>query len=163
MTEYTPRNGQDLNPLLASSHLVMSHCSNNNGASYMYSNGQIPYTTISTLYPSYPTTYSQSHTSAQFSPETSQMALQYQQNSTHFSPAYSSQRSIAQNPYLPSRNTSTQRFSYANRATMGQDAYTMADTEDQTSFNQDSMLSEPVVPALEGYPDVKAFDQLMRR
>lgn len=46
---------------------------------------------------------------------------------------------------------------------MGQDAYTMADTEDQTSFNQDSMLSEPVVPALEGYPDVKAFDQLMRR
>jgi hypothetical protein len=39
----------------------------------------------------------------------------------------------------------------------------MADIESQESFNQDSMLSEPIIPSLDGYPDVKEFDELMRR
>jgi hypothetical protein len=39
----------------------------------------------------------------------------------------------------------------------------MVDTEDQDSVNRDTMLSEPVSPILEGYPDVKEFDLLMRR
>lgn len=39
----------------------------------------------------------------------------------------------------------------------------MADIESQDSFNQDTMLSEPMVPPLEGYPDVKEFDELMKR
>ncbi len=163
MTEYTPRNSQDLNPLLASSQLVMSHYSNNNGASYMYTNGQIPYTTINTLYPTYPTAYSPSHSTAQFPTDSSHMALQYQQSSAHYSAALSQQRALAQHSYLPSRTTSNQRYCYSNRSAMGQDAYPLADTEEQTSFNQDTMLSEPYVPVQEGYPDVKEFDQLMRR
>jgi hypothetical protein len=39
----------------------------------------------------------------------------------------------------------------------------MIETEDQDSVNRDTMLSEPVSPALEGYPDVKDFDLLIRR
>ena len=39
----------------------------------------------------------------------------------------------------------------------------MADIESQESVNQESMLSEPIVPALDGYPDVKEFDDLMKR
>ena len=37
----------------------------------------------------------------------------------------------------------------------------MQETEDQDSFNDISMSSEPVVPSLEGYPDVKDFDKLI--
>ena len=163
MTEYTPRNSQDLNPLLASSHLVMSHNSNNSGASYMYNNSQIPYTTINTLYPTYTTTYSPSHSTTPFPTESSHMALQYQQSSAHYSTTLSQQRTLAQSQYLPTRTSSNQRYCYSNRSAMGQDAYSLADTEEQTSFNENSMLSEPVVPPLEGYPDVQEFDQLMRR
>ncbi len=38
----------------------------------------------------------------------------------------------------------------------------MDGTECQDSPNQGTMLSEPVVPALEGYPDVQEFDELMK-
>ncbi|KAK5788490.1 hypothetical protein VI817_009448 [Penicillium citrinum] len=34
--------------------------------------------------------------------------------------------------------------------------------ENQESRNEGSMLSEPVIPVLEGFPDVKEFDQLMQ-
>ena len=163
MTEYTPRNSQDLNPLLTNSHLVMSHYSNTNVASYMYTNGQIPYPTTNTLYPTYTTSYSPTNGTTQFPTDSSQMALQYQQSSTQYPTALSQQRVLAQSQYLPSRTTSVQRYCYSNRPAMGPDVYPLADTEEQTSFNQETMLSEPYIPVQEGYPDVKEFDQLMRR
>ncbi|KAN0075987.1 hypothetical protein V8E54_007257 [Elaphomyces granulatus] len=36
------------------------------------------------------------------------------------------------------------------------------DVESQESQNEDSMTSEPVVPSLEGFPNVEEFDQLMK-
>ena len=39
----------------------------------------------------------------------------------------------------------------------------MADIEEQSSYNSDTMLSEAMEPPLEGYPDVNEFDELMRR
>lgn len=38
-----------------------------------------------------------------------------------------------------------------------------AEIENQESRNEGTMLSEPVVPAIDGFPDVKEFDQLMQR
>jgi hypothetical protein len=35
--------------------------------------------------------------------------------------------------------------------------------ECQESLNEDSMLSEPVLPVMEGFPEVNEFDQLMHR
>lgn len=35
--------------------------------------------------------------------------------------------------------------------------------ENQESRNEGTMLSEAVIPALDGFPDVKEFDQLMQR
>lgn len=35
--------------------------------------------------------------------------------------------------------------------------------ENQESRNESTMLSEPFIPALDGFPDVKEFDQLMQR
>jgi hypothetical protein len=42
---------------------------------------------------------------------------------------------------------------------------TLSETEieSQESRNEISKLSEPVVPALDGFPDVKEFDQLMQK
>lgn len=34
--------------------------------------------------------------------------------------------------------------------------------ESQESFNENTMLSEPVIPPLEGFPSVREFDQLIR-
>lgn len=162
MTEYSPRNGQELNHLLANAHLVMPHYSSGSGASYIYSNDQDPYATINAVYPTYTATYSPNNTAAQFMPETSQMALHYPHHSSHLGGSLPQPRPLAQTQCQPSR-PSTQRYSYANRAVSHHDSYSMVDTEDQDSVNRDTMLSEPVSPVLDGYPDVKEFDLLMRR
>jgi hypothetical protein len=46
---------------------------------------------------------------------------------------------------------------------MARDNTTMDNTECQESENEDTMLSEPVVPPLDGYPNVHEFDDLMKR
>ena len=162
MTDYTPRNGQELNSLLANTHMVMPHYSSTGGADYIYGNGQFPYTTINAVYPTYTTTYSPSDHAAHFESENPQMAVHYQQNSSHLATSLAQSRTHATPQYLPSRS-STQRCSYADRAALPHDSQSVIETEDQDSFNRDSMRSEPVSPPLEGYPDVKEFDQLMRR
>ncbi|CEJ62075.1 hypothetical protein PMG11_10587 [Penicillium brasilianum] len=64
----------------------------------------------------------------------------------HPPPQYITQPRYLQSPrYLPLR-----------------DALGETDIESQESRNEGTMLSEPVVPALDGFPDVKEFDQLMQ-
>lgn len=65
----------------------------------------------------------------------------------HPSSQYMAQSRYLQSPpYLPLR-----------------DAFGETDIESQESRNEGNMSSEPVVPALDGFPDVKEFDQLMQR
>lgn len=161
MAEYTPRNGQELNTLLANAHMVTPNYSSNSNATYFYGNGHLPYTTINPVYPTYATAYSPTSAEVHFAPETSQMPLRYQKPS-HLPSSLSQPHTVVQPQYQPPR-PSTQRHSYANRAVFPQDSYLMIETEDQDSVNRDTMLSEPVCPALEGYPDVKDFDLLIRR
>jgi hypothetical protein len=58
---------------------------------------------------------------------------------------------------------SMQQYSYANRAALSRDSYSLIDTEGQDSVNRETMLSEPLSPVLEGYPDVNEFDALIVR
>ena len=162
MTEYTPRSGQELNPLLANAHMVMPHYSSNGGASYLYGPSQVPYTAINAVYPTYATTYSPNNNTTHFIPESSQMAIHYQQHSTNLAASLSQRSTVAQPQYLTSQS-SMQQYSYANRAALSRDSYSLIDTEDQDSANRESMLSEPISPVLEGYPDVNEFDVLMAR
>jgi hypothetical protein len=162
MTEYTPRNGQELNSLLANAHMVMPHYSNNGGASYIYGPGPAPYTAINAVYPTYTTTYSPNNNTTHITPESSQMAIHYQQNSTNLAASLSQRSTVPQTQYLAPQS-SMQQYSHANRAALSRDSYSLIDTEDQDSVNRDSMLSEPVSPVLEGYPDVNEFDVLMAR
>jgi hypothetical protein len=39
---------------------------------------------------------------------------------------------------------------------------TETELESQDSRNEDTMLSEPIIPPLEGFPDVKEFDRLVK-
>lgn len=65
----------------------------------------------------------------------------------HHPPQYIQQSRYLQSPrYLPLR-----------------DALNETEIESQDSANECSMLSEPVVPPLDGFPDVREFDQLMKR
>jgi hypothetical protein len=162
MAEYTPRNGQELNTLLANAHMVTPNYSSNSSASYLYSNSQVPYTTINAVYPTYAATYSPTNAEVHFPPDTSQMPLHYQKTSSDLASNLSQPHSLVQTHYQPPQPP-TQRYSYVNRAAFHQDSYSMIETEDQDSVNRDTMLSEPVSPLLEGYPDVKDFDLLIRR
>jgi hypothetical protein len=90
------------------------------------------------------------------------MAIQYQQNSINLAVSLSQRSTVAQPQYLASQS-SMQQYSYANRAALSRDSYSLIDTEDQDSVNRESMLSEPISPVLEGYPDVNEFDVLMAR
>jgi hypothetical protein len=162
MTEYTPRNGQELNSLLANAHMVLPHYSSNGGASYIYGNGHVPYTAINAVYPTYTTIYSLNNNTTHFTPESSQMALHYQQNSTNLAASLSQRSTVPQPQYLASQS-SMQQYSYANRAALSRGPYSLIDTEDQDSVNRESMLSEPISSVLEGYPDVNEFDVLMAR
>ncbi|KAJ5134089.1 hypothetical protein N7526_005454 [Penicillium atrosanguineum] len=64
----------------------------------------------------------------------------------HHPPQYMAQSRYLQSPrYLPLR-----------------DALSETDIESQESRNESTMLSEPVVPPLDGFPDVREFDRLMQ-
>ncbi|KAJ5577773.1 uncharacterized protein N7459_006737 [Penicillium hispanicum] len=64
----------------------------------------------------------------------------------HPPPQYMTQSRYLQSPrYLPLR-----------------DALNETEIESQDSRNEGTMLSEPVLPPLDGFPDVKEFDQLMQ-
>lgn len=159
MTEYTLRNGQEVNSLLPDAHMVVPLYSSNEGASYIYSNSQVPYTQVNAVYPAYTTS---NNNMPHFIPENPQMAVQYHQNSSHLTGGLTQPPTFAQTQY-PAARSSTHRYAYTNRATLQQDYYSMVDTEEQDSANRESMLSEPVSPVLEGYPDVNEFNVLMRR
>lgn len=73
-----------------------------------------------------------------------------------------------QHPHHPHPHPSTQymtqsRYLQSPRYLPLRDALSETEIESQESRHEETMLSEPVVPALDGFPDVKEFDQLMRR
>jgi len=80
-------------------------------------------------------------------PQTSSQSHMLTQELQHQSQRYLSQAHYLHSPrYLPLHET-----------------FHEAEIESQESCNENTMLSEPVVPPLEGFPDVREFDQLMKR
>ena len=165
MTEYAPRGSQDQNTFYSNPHFAMSHYPN---GSYYYNGGQIQYPTGNGSYSTYSQSYlptQNGHSASMYMPTTSSMGMHYQtlpptRDMLPQQPRGMSYSSY-QSPTLPSRRQTSQH----PRLAIGTDLNLnpMADIESQDSINQDTMLSEPVVPALEGYPDVKEFDDLMKR
>ena len=169
MTEYAPGSGQDRNTFYSNPHLVTPHYNNGNGVNYFYPQGQLQYPTVTGSYSSYAPTYMSSG-------QSNAPPLMYMSNGNSAGMPYS----LAPPPrphHLQSRTPSyppyhrstvpTQRSvgSAQLRRAYGPDPVltTAHDLESQESVNEDTMLSEPIEPPLEGYPDVKEFDHLLNQ
>jgi hypothetical protein len=63
----------------------------------------------------------------------------------------------------PQQYASQSRYPHLHRSFPLHDPLREPEIESQESCNEHTMMSEPVVPALEGFPDVREFDQLMKR
>jgi hypothetical protein len=165
MTEYAPRTSQDYNFLPYNQHVAMSHYSNGNGLSYLYGNGQIPYQTAHSPCSPYSSSYGTAHgssTSSLYIPTTSAHHYRYSLAPSGLPTLPSQYRATPLNTqYGPSV---TQRpVPPPPRLVSPREYESMDSTEGQESPNSETMLSEPVVPPLEGYPDVKEFDKLMKK
>ncbi|KAA8647540.1 uncharacterized protein ATNIH1004_006234 [Aspergillus tanneri] len=55
------------------------------------------------------------------------------------------------------------RYLQTSRYLPLREALSETDIESQDSRNENTMLSEPVIPPLDGFPNVREFDQLMKR
>lgn len=167
MTDYAPRGSPDQNSFYTNQHLGMSHHCNGNGYNYLYNNGQVQYEPVNASYSSYSPTYLPSQhgtSSSMYMPTPTSMAHQHYQLLPPTRPTMPQQPRYSF-PGYSSSNVPTQRPPQQPRLQLGHELSLnpMADIESQESCNSENMLSEPILPALDGYPDVHEFDDLMKR
>lgn len=165
MTEYyAPRSSQDFNLFPYNQHLAMPHYSNGNGLSYIYDHGQIPYQTVNTPCSTYSRTYAPSHgtiPATLYMPNASAHHFHY--SLTGRIPATLPSQSRAY-PMIPQYGPSSGHRTSSQHTRLGVLEYGPMDcTECQDSPNEATMLSEPILPPLEGYPNVHEFDELMKQ
>lgn len=170
-TDYTTRPHHDAGPVYNGIHHNLQPYSTTGALGYVSNNSYMQYSTI-------PATYSPF--SAAFTPTsgTSQGAIVFSYSGGSPYLAGSSMPYSVQPPprsaTLPSQPRVFSR-GYSS-STVGPhhstspmfirppfDYSLLQETEEQDSVNRDSGQSEPIEPALEGYPDVNEFDDLMRQ
>jgi hypothetical protein len=165
MTNYTPpRSGQDLNHFMASPQLTMPHYANNDSVNYNYS-PHPHYENVSPTYTTYANSFISSQTQSQgahYISDNLQMAAQYPYGPPVLSnPA--SHRALAQTTPYSFQQLSQHPCPHSPRYSNGHDVYQLLDVESQESVNENTMLSEPVLPPLDGFPEIKDFDRLINR
>lgn len=166
MTDYAPRSSQNCNLLASSTHLAMPHYSNSNGLSCFVYNGQTPYQAMAGPCPTYPASYLPSHSAPPtplFMSDHSGFGLHYPGTSMRAPTLPSQSRQLSTRHYFPPPLSRDRSVHPQQLCSMPQEYAQIDHTEDQDSGNSKTMLSEPVHPALEGFPDVHAFDNLMDR
>lgn len=135
---------------------VMSYQYGDEGQAFAYSRGT-QYGVAHAPYPSYPNQLLAPYNSP--SAETSGSVNQPYSSSFghpsnhalpatdyHYSPHYAHSRCVASPRYFPV-----------------QELFREVEIEGQDSCNERTVLSEPIVPPLEGFPDVRCFDQMMKK
>jgi len=73
------------------------------------------------------------------------------------------QTHVQDSSYRQQRCMTPSRYPDATRLISICDMFPETEVENQESPNEDTMLSEPVIPPLEGFPNVREFDHLMKR
>lgn len=156
MTDYTPPcSSQDLNHFLAGPQLTMSHFTSNDFANYNCS-PHPQYEFGSPIYSNFATPLLSSHHSgAQYLTDTLQMAAQYQYRTSSY------HRSLAEAGGYACHQLPQQHLIPSSRYLAPCDSQPYEDIECQESMNEDTMLSEPYLPSLEGFPHVSDFDLLV--
>ncbi|KAL5355464.1 hypothetical protein BJX96DRAFT_161745 [Aspergillus floccosus] len=129
----------------------------NNGDSHDFAmNESGPYHFSPHAFNSYTSQFTPSYGHATISPHTQHLA-------PHHSPAHS----VPSTPdhaglHQSVQYTSPPRYLQSPRYLPLRDALGSTEIESQDSRNENTMLSEPVVPPLDGFPNVREFDQLMK-
>ncbi|PGH10969.1 hypothetical protein AJ80_07326 [Polytolypa hystricis UAMH7299] len=161
MGDYRKHRSQDSRRYSGAAGLAMPHqYSSGEEQNYVYSNNN------------------QYVTQSSYNPYASQMLASYSQqhspvtsDASHLSSHYSSPQSLyapsPQPSVLPHGYQYTQQYSSHSRYPsthryFAHEAFREPDIEAQESCNENTMQSEPVIPALEGFPNVQEFDQLMK-
>ena len=162
MTDYAPpRSSQDFNFFVPAGSHAMSHYQNHSGVNYLFNNSQVQYPAVNTNYSTYPTQClpAQHSTSpSTYLSSSSPMAYNYQPSFSRTPMIPSQARAVTAAPCFSPHHTQRSQLRDTRYET-----YSIPDTESQDSFNEETKASEPVEPAMEGYPDVKDFDDLMKR
>lgn len=166
MTDYAPRPGQNCNLLAPSTHLAMPQYSNGSGLSCFLYGNQNPYQSMAGPCSTYQTTYLSNHSAPatpMFMSENSAFNLHYPSTSMRAPTLPSQNRSFNTRGYFSTPGSRDRVSQPQQLCSMPRELAVLDHTEDQESGNSKTMRSEPVQPALEGYPDVQAFDELMDR
>lgn len=163
MSNYTPPRSQDSNHFIASSPLTMAHYANSDNGNYNYTPSS-HYENISSTYSTYPASFlpNQNQETA-YQSENLQMASQYPYDTSILGNATSHQRPLAQTTSYPLQQISQHCHPQSPRYPNTNDPYPAPDVESQESVNEHTMLSEPVMPPLDGFPDINDFDRLIHR
>lgn len=162
MTNYTPpRSSQDLNHFMASPQLTMPHYANNDNASYNYSSHP-HYDNVLPTYSTYATSFIPSpHQDTQYLTDRMQMAAQYPYNTSAVSSSTTQHRPLAQTAPYSFQQLPHDPLLQSPRYSNSHDPYQLSDVESQDSVNENTMLSEPILPPLDGFPNIKDFDRLI--
>lgn len=140
----------------------MPHYPSTGGLNYMTASHQMPYSPVTTTYPSYTSPYlaSSSSQASMYLPTPS--LIPYSVRPPPRSATLPSQHRIfSRGSYCPSQAQPHHSSHLPLRSPMLD--LSIVETEEQDSFNRDSMKSEPIEPPLQGYPKVEEFDNLMSR
>lgn len=161
MTNYTPpRSSQDLNNFMASPPLTIPHYANNDNANYNYS-PHPHYESVSPSYSSYASSFiSSQNQDTHYSSDNLQMAAQYPYQAPVLGTS-AHHRSLAPPTPYSFQQLSQTLLPQSPRFSNPHDPYQLSDVESQESINENTMLSEPVLPHLDGFPDIKDFDRLI--
>lgn len=91
--------------------------------------------------------------------------MQHMQQYTpdHSIPPLSSSDELRMHHAPPQYMAPQSRYMQSPRYLQLRDAVNDTEIEDQESSQEGTKLSEPFLPAFEGFPDVKEFDQLMQK
>jgi len=165
LTEHPVKHGQNWSHLYAPPQANMPHYQSPDGMNYMSGSHHTTYSPVPTTYPSYTSPYLATSTS---------QAAYYLPASTTASMSYSV-RPPPRSATLPSQHRILSRGGYCSPTAQSQHAahlplrtpmavdFSVMDTEEQDSVNCGTMKSEPIEPPIQGYPNVGAFDNLMKK
>ena len=165
MAEFATRSSLDLDSLYANPHshlAAMSHYSSPHGINYVYSHGPIQYETVPSTYATVPPSFAtHADTSSDLYLPASSVPSDYARTATRVPTIPSQNRPNLALTLFSHNATPVRKPDLPARSSRWQEVFTIPETESQDSPNSDSMLSEPVVPAVDGYPNVQEFDELM--
>jgi hypothetical protein len=138
-----PDTTHDFNPGPASYHFPQQSFNPYSGSQFGVSGGP--------TYGQQPTLTAQGMQHLQYASDHTIPSMSTSEDMKFHPPSHSHSQYMAQSRYLQSPRYLPLREAFE------------AEIENQESRNEGTMLSEAVIPALDGFPDVKEFDQLMQR